>query len=75
VFASLGGAVFLLVHRKLNAANTAAIVPASYDTSLQRHSEFDRLVTTMRANEERRFSNTPAAAPEREERREWPALH
>lgn len=75
VFASLAAAVFLLMQRKKNGAS--AQTEAALEASRERQSEFDRLVTAMLAEHERRFSKKPgsAPAPSRDQQPDWSALH
>lgn len=82
VFASLAAAVFLLMQRKKMSATVQAKTEEAMEANRERQSEFDRMVTAMLTEHERRFSKKPSAnaapapAPAAHEQRvDWSALH
>ena len=82
VFASLAAAVFLLMQRKKMTATVQAKTEEAMEANRERQSEFDRMVTAMLTEHERRFSKKPGAgaapapAPAAAEQRvDWSALH
>ena len=82
VFTSLTAAVLLLMQRRKMTAAVKARTEEAMLINRQRQSEFDRMVTAMLTEHERRFSKKTSAAPSHaaiprppEQRIDWSALH